>query len=373
MAINITVFVVLTLPMSFQGVDPSSQLAQDFLRILTPELGFPVPMEQVLAGYSQWDLYVYLHGFKPGAASAANLLTSLFMHAGFAHLAGNMLFLWIYGDNVEHRLGRPLFLLTYLATGIVATLSFAAFSQGSMVPLIGASGAISGVLGCYFIFFPRNRVKVFVFFFPFIMTTVMVPARLVLGVFLVIDNLLPALFTSSSGGGVAYGAHIGGFVGGLALAFAVNRLGWDPAAWPKKRTSKDRPRPSKKAVVTLAQSEGALKAALRTGDRPAAIRQARNLHPSLILQQLGPETVTLAQWLADGGESILAMSLLRRALSLNRKDIDQARVSLTLGLVRLSQGQSTAAYQHLLAVFDHDPDERTEARARSALTSIAKH
>ncbi len=372
MALNIGVYLALTLPMSMQAVDPSSQLAQDFLRILPTQVGFPVSPEQLLAGHNQWDLYVYLHGFKPGAASVANLLTSLFMHAGLAHLAGNMLFLWIYGDNVEHRLGRPLFLLTYLATGVVATLSFAAFSLGSMVPLIGASGAISGVLGCYFLFFPRNRVKVFIFFFPFIMTTIMVPARIVLGVFLVIDNLLPALFTSGSGGGVAYGAHIGGFIGGLALAFGINKVGWDPAAWPKARPSRPKPTKKKKAVVTLAQSEGALKAALRTGDRPGAIRQARNLHPSLILQQLGPETVTLAQWLADGGEPILAMSLLRRALSLGRKDIDQAKVSLTLGLVRLNQGQSTAAYQHLLAVFDHDPDERTEARARSALASIAK-
>ena len=100
------------------------------------------------------------------------------------HLFGNMLFLWIYGDNVEYRLGRLAFLLWYLATGVAATLFFAVFALDSTVPLVGASGAISGVLGFYFLWFPRNTVRLFVFLFPFFMNVVAVPARIVLGVYL---------------------------------------------------------------------------------------------------------------------------------------------------------------------------------------------
>jgi membrane associated rhomboid family serine protease len=90
---------------------------------------------------------------------------------------------------------------------------------------VGASGAISGVLGCYYLWFPRNRVKTFIFLFPFLMTTVLLPARLVLGVYLILDNLLPFLFNGGAGGGVAHGAHIGGFLGGLGLAYLIDRWG----------------------------------------------------------------------------------------------------------------------------------------------------
>lgn len=374
MGLNIAVYLLLTLPMSYQGVDAASPLAQEYLRHLTPQVGFPMSPEQLLAQVRAWDLFVFAHGYKPGAANLADLFSSMFMHAGLMHLAGNMLFLWIYGDNVEHRFGRVVFLLTYLGTGVIATLSFGAFAGPSMVPLVGASGAISGVLGCYFLLFPRNRVKVFVFLFPFIMTTIMVPARIVLGIFLVLDNLLPAFFHSSSGGGVAYGAHIGGFLGGLAAAFVLDRVGWPaaPGARRSARPSAKRPAaPRRPKGLTLAEAEGILHNAVKQGDRATALKQAHLLHPSIILQQLGPDTVTLAQWLAEADETILAMGLLRRALALDRGQVDQAKIFLALGLVRLRQGQPTAAYQHLLAVFDHDPDEATAARAKSALSQIA--
>jgi membrane associated rhomboid family serine protease len=135
-----------------------------------------------------------------------------------------MLFLWIYGDNVENRLGRFGYLLAYIGSGVAATLFFAIFVPGSDVPMVGASGAISGVLGFYYLWFPRNQVKVFIFLFPFIMNTFLLPARLVLGLYLLLDNLIPFLVNSGTATGVAHGAHIGGFVAGLALAFGIDRL-----------------------------------------------------------------------------------------------------------------------------------------------------
>ena len=93
---------------------------------------------------SQYDIFTFLHGYKPAAPEISDLFAAMFLHAGWSHLLGNMLFLWIYGDNVEHRLGRVRYLLLYLLTGVAATMGFAMMNVGSTVPMIGASGAISG-------------------------------------------------------------------------------------------------------------------------------------------------------------------------------------------------------------------------------------
>ncbi len=134
-----------------------------------------------------------------------------------------MLFLWIFGDNVEHRRGKLGYLLTYQGTGMAATLFFSLFAPDSRVPMLGASGAISGILGCYFWWFPANQVRVFIFLFPFFMDVVQVPARFVLGIYLLVDNLLPFLLKVGAATGVAHGAHIGGFLAGLALAVALGQ------------------------------------------------------------------------------------------------------------------------------------------------------
>ena len=193
----------------------------------------------------QYGAYVLEHGFKPGAAEGADLAYSMFLHGGPGHLAGNMLFLWIYGDNVEHRLGRGTYLAVYLGCGVAATLTFAFFAGGSTVPMVGASGAIAGVLGLYFLLFPRNKVKVFVFFFPFIMDVFLVPARLVLGAFVLLDNFLPVLLGANSN--VAYGAHLGGFFAGLLVAWIGERRGWKlaPAGPPPPSVSRSRVRPAR--------------------------------------------------------------------------------------------------------------------------------
>jgi membrane associated rhomboid family serine protease len=218
---NVAVYVLWTLPLTILPADPGDPTTAEIVRRIVDALPRDVDPRAVLQSLSAWDLEVHRWGYRPGAPSVATLFSAMFMHAGFAHLAGNMLFLWIYGDNVEHRLGRLPFLAAYLATGAVATLSFALVAPDPQMPLVGASGAISGVLGLYFLQFPRNLVKVLVVLFPFFFNVWLVRAPIVLGLYVLVDNLLP--FVVGAGGGVAYGAHLGGFVGGMAIAWAVGR------------------------------------------------------------------------------------------------------------------------------------------------------
>jgi len=144
------------------------------------------------------------------------VFTSMFMHGGWLHLAGNMLYLWIFGDNVEDRFGHAKFTLFYLICGIAATFAQVAFSAGSNVPNLGASGAIAGVLGAYLILFPRGQVRVLMG-----RGVVPMPALVVIGMWIVLQfiNGVGSITQSAETGGVAYMAHIGGFVAGLALTF----------------------------------------------------------------------------------------------------------------------------------------------------------
>jgi membrane associated rhomboid family serine protease len=153
----------------------------------------------------------------------STLVTSMFLHGGWMHLGGNMLYLWIFGDNLERVMGSAKYIVFYLLCGIAAGLAHILFAAGSPVPTIGASGAISGVLGGYLLMFPRNRVR--------ILTrggVASVPALVVLGMWLVIQlvSQLGSITQSAEGGGVAYMAHIGGFVAGMALVklFATRQL-----------------------------------------------------------------------------------------------------------------------------------------------------
>jgi membrane associated rhomboid family serine protease len=153
----------------------------------------------------------------PTASTWLTLFTSMFMHGGLLHLGGNMLFLWIFGNNVEDSMGPVKFTLFYLLGGLAATAGQILVGPGSHVPNIGASGAIAGVLGGYILLFPRARV-VTIIFIVFFFTIIELPALLVLG-FWFVQQALFGYFNLSSGGGngggVAYFAHIGGFVFGL--------------------------------------------------------------------------------------------------------------------------------------------------------------
>ncbi|MGQ9672610.1 MAG: rhomboid family intramembrane serine protease [Candidatus Aminicenantales bacterium] len=146
------------------------------------------------------------------------LLASMFLHGSLFHLLGNMLFLWIFGNNVEDYLGPFRFIPFYILSGLAASLTQIAFHPNSQVPMIGASGAVAGVLGAYFILYPRARVLTLVFFFFFI-RVVPIPAFYVLGFW-----FLAQVLNIGLGGGVAWFAHIGGFLTGIILVRSFSRL-----------------------------------------------------------------------------------------------------------------------------------------------------
>jgi membrane associated rhomboid family serine protease len=221
--INVAVYVMYTVPLGAVPVDPQDPRFLAYADAVRHSLPDPALLPRVLQGATEYDLFVFAHGFRPDAMSVTDLLTSMFLHGGLLHLVGNMLFLWIYGDNVEHRLGPLRFLVTYLATGVAACLAHVALDPSSGLPMVGASGAISGVLGCYFVWFPRNHVRLLWLLPPFLMQVMLVPARLVLGFYLVLDNFLPLL----TGGGdvsIAHAAHIGGFIAGALGAWLGGRM-----------------------------------------------------------------------------------------------------------------------------------------------------
>ena len=157
------------------------------------------------------------HSPDPAATAIVPLFSSMFLHASFLHVAGNMLFLWIFGDNVEDHLGHFTYLVFYLLSGVAAGVTHILLNQASRVPSVGASGAIAGVMGAYFILYPRARVLVWfppIFFFH-------VPAWLMLGYWFVVNFLsgtaTAVAETSQTGGGIAFWAHVGGFVAGVIM------------------------------------------------------------------------------------------------------------------------------------------------------------
>jgi membrane associated rhomboid family serine protease len=147
------------------------------------------------------------------------LVTSIFLHGGFMHLAGNMLFLWIFGDNLEDEMGHVPFLIFYLACGIGASLAQVITDPLSQIPTVGASGAIAGVMGGYLLLFPKARVDIFVFFIVFF-RIFPIPAWVMLGLWFAIQ-LFSGLSIDTSMGGVAYWAHAGGFVIGFAVTLPL--------------------------------------------------------------------------------------------------------------------------------------------------------
>jgi membrane associated rhomboid family serine protease len=150
-------------------------------------------------------------------ADLLTLFTAMFMHAGWVHLGGNMLYLWIFGDNVEDRFGHVKFIIFYVLCGLAATFAQLAFSLGSHVPNLGASGAIAGVLGAYILLFPQGRVKVLQG-----RRVIQVPALIVIGLWIVLQlfsGIGSVAGAAGDTGGVAYMAHIGGFVAGFVLTF----------------------------------------------------------------------------------------------------------------------------------------------------------
>ncbi len=154
------------------------------------------------------------------------LLTSMFMHGGWLHIGGNLLFLWIFGDNVEHRIGHIPYLAFYLVAGVIGSLAQILVEPGSIIPTLGASGAISGILGAYLVMFPTNRVTVLFLRFP-----MRVPAIAAIGlwaVFQFVNGIGAFAVTEETAGGVAYMAHIGGFVAGLVAGLVFRAIFHQP-------------------------------------------------------------------------------------------------------------------------------------------------
>ncbi len=368
MGLNVAVYLLITWPLSGQPIDPQDPVLVDYLRHLSPSLPTWGELRNLLHSLSAYDLFTFAHGYKPGAPETMDLFASMFLHGGFLHLAGNMLFLWIFGDNAEHHLGRIVYLISYLFSGVLATLAFALFAGDSMVPLVGASGAISGVLGLYFFLFPRNKVKVFVVLFPFFFDVLLLPVRWVLGFFVLVDNLLPFLLNSESN--VAYGAHLGGFLAGFGVAWLGEHLAWK-WPWSEKRWRRGTFATKRKQKDAAASSPLlTVRRALEAGDRKGALAAILHIDRHEMARLDPGECVLLSDWLSKSGHTIGASTLLRRCLAVHPGSRDLARVYLALGLLRLNQGQPTAAYQHLQSVFDHQPDAETHALARQALSKI---
>src|ERR1039458_8901802 len=182
----------------------------------------------VLAFLHQWSLdpyslhqYIADYGLRPNPHyfHFANIFTAMFVHANFVHVGGNMLFLWVFGDNVEDILGHGKFLLFYLLCGLTAALAQMASNPLSIVPMVGASGAIAGVMGAYLGKFPRARILTLVFILFFI-TTIEIPAPIMLAYWFVIQlfsGLGSIARTHVSEGGTAFFAHVAGFVAGIVL------------------------------------------------------------------------------------------------------------------------------------------------------------
>jgi membrane associated rhomboid family serine protease len=362
-AVNVAVYLLISWPLGRQGVSPADPLLREYLLTVRETLPPNVPLEAVLRQVSAYDLFVLEHGFRPFKPEWIDLLTSIFLHGGFLHLFGNMLFLWIYGDNVEHRLGPWKYLICYVLTGVGATLFYTLFSMNSKLPLVGASGAISGVLGFYFLWFPRNVVRLFVFLFPFLVDVVTISARIVLGFYLLIDNLLPFLLIShQGGGGVAHGAHIGGFVLGLAFAWFLDKreVTERPQEYRYKGAPPAPPRESIRNAILQARWEDAARMYFALDSD-----ETRRLLPA-------DELLTLAEWLESNGHAQAALAAYRRHLRDYPGGPGLAEAHLGAGRVQLENlGQPTAAYQHFLAALDSDPSRETEAQARAALSRIA--
>ncbi len=315
-AANVLVYVFLTLPMGLQIADPAHPLYPEYVEYLRTVVSGE-QLALALGQVSQWDLFVFAFGYRPGAPSFVDLFASMFMHAGFAHLGGNMLFLWIYGDNVEYRLGRVGYLLAYLGSGVVATLSFAALAGASDTPLVGASGAISGVLGLYFVAYPQNVVKMLIGIPPFFFNVILLPAWVVLAAYVVFNNLFPLL--SGAASNVAYGAHLGGFVAGVLVGLPVVY----GARW--------------------------------LGGRPAP---ASGSSSGSVLEQ--------AAELRQRGQVQQALQLLGRAAS-RAQGAERAELQLAIGELLADQGYPTDAYQWLMRALQHPA---TAQRARRALQAL---
>ena len=180
----------------------------------------------------QLNVFIQTFGVVPGRFSAPTLITSMFLHASWSHVIGNMWYLWIFGDNVEDRVGHGRFIVFYLLCGIVAAFGQIAMDPASLLPTIGASGAIAGVMGAYFVLYPHSRVYAIVP--PFIYSVFEIPAIFLLGFWFLMQLFSAgaiAITANTNGGGVAFMAHVAGFIFGLVAVFLFRKRQQEDTYW----------------------------------------------------------------------------------------------------------------------------------------------
>ena len=329
-ALNIGVYLLL-LPQTTTPVNPEDPRVTAYISAITEASQISPTEEQALRSQlTEYDLTVYEYGSRPASWTWLTMLTSMFLHGGLMHLFGNMLFLWIYGNNIEHRLGRFWYLIAYLATGFAASFGDILLRPDSNVPGVGASGAISGVLGMYILWFPKNKVRLLMLMGG--ASRVMeVSAVWVLGFYIVVQNIIPAFFSSGGGGGVAHGAHIGGFIAGVALAWVLN---------------------------------------IRTKMWPA-----RHADPGA---EFDPRQISDSQSALGLGKSLSAEGEARSALAAYERGIEfdphgPLGVEAHLGAARELAGslkQPTMAYQHVVAAMEGSPSDWQVDEARGTMAAI---
>jgi len=187
---------------------------------------------------SQIDQFLFTFGLIPADFMWSRVLTSMFVHGGWLHVGGNMLYLWIFGDNVEDRMGHGRFIVFYLLCGITAALAQTAMAPDSPVPMVGASGAIAGVMGAYFVLYPRSRIVTLVPLFIFVQI-MEVPAILFLGIWFFMQFISGvgsiATVAARNSGGVAFWAHVAGFVAGVAGVMVFRRPERQQVEWWDRR------------------------------------------------------------------------------------------------------------------------------------------
>ena len=186
-----------------------------------------VYLYEMTLGESSLDEFILYFGLVPAAFSWVAVLTSMFLHGGLLHVGGNMLFLWIFGDNVEDRMGHGRFVVFYLLCGAAAALAQTAMSPESVVPMVGASGAVAGVMGAYFVLYPHSRIVTLIPLFVFF-HVMEVPAIVFLGLWFVLQFVsgigsIAAATGGEPAGGIAFWAHVAGFVAGVSGVLVFRR------------------------------------------------------------------------------------------------------------------------------------------------------
>ena len=186
-----------------------------------------VYLYEMTLGESSLEEFILYFGLVPAAFSWVAVLTSMFLHGGLLHAGGNMLFLWIFGDNVEDRMGHGRFVVFYLLCGAAAALAQTAMSPDSVVPMVGASGAVAGVMGAYFVLYPHSRIVTLIPLFVFF-HVMEVPALVFLGLWFVLQFVsgvgsIAAATGGEPAGGIAFWAHVAGFVAGVSGVLVFRR------------------------------------------------------------------------------------------------------------------------------------------------------